>query len=407
MMLFIHKGTKSIRKPKATTMSTNTNTNENDIIAIQDLSQDLLEEVVSHFTLIDLDLNIRKVSRIFHSVCDNRKQMIFNRLKDGCMVEVIGLGRDEDADADADAAVADTTGVDDDADTTPTSTTTGWSGSGTDLKKLNGQIGYCNDGILAAFDQVSGIGYRIRVEPKYLNPYLLKERTIAENDRIRHLTSKLDGPVDIVFSFVMHNLRIAAGLETTRTVIGSDEEIMDVASALIPEDGSWQGQGNQIFNAFDEKLAIFSRENLCKRMDVGTRFHPDGPNGKILRDFVRFMKSWEQEKIDLTLYYYAKRERSGVVLVGVTQWGLTSVCVAKETSYLAPGITAPSPGVMAMGMLVPIYDYFVCSHLHELNGFGIVNGLDVLSEHHIRDKIISGEVKYCGESASVGLWESE
>jgi len=343
-----------------------------EVATIKDLSQDILSEIFSHFHLPILESHVRRVSRTFHSACDKNKKRLFSLLEDGCIVEVLGC----------------------------------------ETESLNGQIGCCK-GInkdsetnkssvdIAAFDRFASLSFRFIEEPKFLNPFVSEKRVMMENDRIQGLKSALQEPVDSVYSFVIHNLRIASGLETSTN--GDNEDLIDVATTLIPPDAShWSG--TQIFNALDEKLVIFSRENLCNHCPVGSNFHPDGPNGEVIRDFVRFMGTWETAKIDLTLYYYARRERAGVVLVGVTQWGLKAVCVAKEPSYMPPGMTRAPPGVMAMAILVPVYDYLVCYHLKELSGFGVVNGLEVVSEHHIREKLVANDVAHSGESASKGRW---
>ena len=346
----------------------------NPVTIDQIISHDILVEVISYFPLYVLESDVRKVSHSFHSACDKHKKIIFNHLQKSGIVEILG----------------------------------------TETERLNGQVGYNDKGVryddngacfvqVAGYDRFTGIASHFRVSPKNLNPFVSQSRAAAEHEMIQGLNPTLPEPINCIFSFFIHNLRIASDM----AVLDQDDpNIVDVATAMIPPHAS-RWKGTQIFNCLEEKLEIFSRDNLCQRCEIGSKFHPDGPNGKLMREFVKFVQSWPTEKIEMTLYYYAKRERGGAVLVAVTQWGLKRVCVAKLPKYSVPGITEPPPGTMVTATLVPVKDILVCTYLQEVNGFNIVTGLHELSEYHIREKIQKGEVITCGESSSRGLWTSD
>lgn len=65
--------------------------NDNELNAtINDIQEDSMGEIISHFALQELD-EIRKVSSTFQQACNKRKAYIFSLLKVGKVVEISGL----------------------------------------------------------------------------------------------------------------------------------------------------------------------------------------------------------------------------------------------------------------------------------------------------------------------------
>ena len=73
-------------------MDTTTKNSNFNTITIADIDETILREILSYFTLIELNDSIRKVSKSFHNISQHVKQFHFNTLsRDHSIVQIIGL----------------------------------------------------------------------------------------------------------------------------------------------------------------------------------------------------------------------------------------------------------------------------------------------------------------------------
>lgn len=141
------------------------------------------------------------------------------------------------------------------------------------------------------------------------------------------------------------------------------------------------------------------------------KWHKDGPNGELIaRNMVRFMKSWETERI-YSKFWVVRVAPGGTLLVSENEDGnLENVYLAKglgsQIAELFPPGTLP---VAAFMTLIPIYDFLVYD--------GIATALFVGRQTNASKKkkilemieiaIRTETLIYQGKSASMGLWDSE
>ena len=142
----------------------------------------------------------------------------------------------------------------------------------------------------------------------------------------------------------MHNLSIAAGLHTEEATNG---DIKDITTEMMPLDTTaWRGES--IFECFQEKIStIFAKSNIEK--------HLDNPNTRVLSNFIRYMKCWERERIELCMCYYVKKDLGGMILAQyseVMEFGFSDIYVAKTCSYRSQEIEIPSEGSFVLARRV-------------------------------------------------------
>lgn len=342
---------------------------------IGQLTEDVLAEIISYFPLTQVHPDLRLVSHFFDAACKNLKKLIIAKLRHSCVVLVHAP------------------------------------------LHLDDQLGFAGEGITEDSDGTlsvpvvvfrSGIAARFILQPLDLNPFVTFAQVQQLHAMVKSFSSKMNKVEDSCFSFVMHNLTIAAGLTTEQL---SDESMKDITTGVMPSDPSaWRGA---IFNHFQDKIStIFTAANIGKHYGSGTKWniHSDNPNSRVLSDFIRYTKSWEGEKIGLSMFYYAKDDLGGMVLAkycAEEELLFSNLYVAKKCSYRYQNIDIPSTETMVLASLVPVADYLVCSYIKKLEGFDHVEGMDIISRFYIRETIKNGDVITCGASAKRGSWNNE
>mmetsp|Transcript_4353 Transcript_4353/g.6639 ORF Transcript_4353/g.6639 Transcript_4353/m.6639 type:complete len:341 (-) Transcript_4353:188-1210(-) len=138
-------------------------------------------------------------------------------------------------------------------------------------------------------------------------------------------------------------------------------------------------------------------------------WHKDGPNGKlIVRNMVRFMKSWETERI-YSKFWVVRVAPGGTLLVSENDDGnLENVYLAKglgsQIAELFPPDSLPVPAFMT---LIPIYDFLVYDGIATAVGHrpNVSKKKEILEM--VETAIRAETLIYQGKSASMGLWDSE
>lgn len=342
---------------------------------IGQLTEDVLAEIISYFPLTQIHPDLRLVSHFFDAACKNLKKLIIAKLKDSCVVLVHAP------------------------------------------LHLDGQLGFAGEGITEDSDGTlsvavvvfrSGIAARFMLQPLDLNPFVTFTRVQQLHAMVKGFSPKMNEVEDSCFSFIMHNLTIAAGLATEQL---SNESMKDITTSVMPSDASaWRA--DSIFKHFQDKIStIFTAANIGKHYGPGTKWsiHSDNPNARVLSDFIRYTKSWEEEKIGLGMFYYVKDDLGGMVLAkycAEAELLFSNLYVAKRSSYRSQNIDIPSTETMVLATLVPVADYLVCSYIKKLEGFDNVEGMDIISRFYIRERIKNGDVITCGTSAKRGSWDN-
>jgi len=155
---------------------------------------------------------------------------------------------------------------------------------------------------------------------------------------------------------------------------------------------------------------IQNEDQIVKRIGTKTDWHADGPKGDYLvRNYVRFMRSWETERINGQFWVTAV-EKTGTLMVKTNEDGeLGDVYLVKGLNQVIGELFANRLPALCHATILPIYDLLVYD--------GILIGVPPSRLQHqmmnnnqpisyTYNAVADGAVITQGESSKKGLWDA-
>jgi len=373
---------------------------DNDIelnATINDIQEDSMCEIISHFALQELD-EIRKVSSTFQQACNKRKAYIFSLLKVDKAVEIIGLTSKKGMQLNHRLAVID--------------------------GRLN--AGRYATKILHLTGEVERIGLR----PQCLNPFLSQDQEIEEKSRLSFINYSSDARlreghgrlIDQVLMLLRYCVNVAynhayyqGGFREFFSLSRSDRVVSQLNSQIfslyrvIPSTiglDSPQAE-HEDYSVLDNTIRAMISMIPYEEYGKMANYERDGNNGElILRNFIRFMNCWDTERIN-GHFWISKIVSSGTLVVQDCDGKLGNVYLVKGIgSQVGEDVEDYFPFLISTTLL-PLYNMFVYDGI--LSG-GIKSAGRRQREQiqsHISKAVREQSVVYCCNSAEKGLWDDE
>ena len=269
----------------------------------EDLGEDNIYQALSHFDLTELD-TIRQASKFVGRVCDNRKEFIHSKLIRGASVEIKGLQSERG-------------------------------------QQINGRLavvtGSINNGRYPLkIQHMTGEIEKVSLKAQNINPFLKPEQEAKERSRLDFINYSSDAKVKEghgrLLDQVLMTLRYAVNVMNGGSLYEGDFE----SFARLPRSHQSVMMCNtQLFSLYtlkpssagyrmpDDKSILDStiqslfdfEDNAIDYFGKMAAYEKDGRGGKlIIRNFVRFMKSWDTERISGE-FWIARICKSGTVVV--------------------------------------------------------------------------------------------
>ena len=362
-------------------------------------SEDAIVEVLSYFTLQDLD-EFRQVSKSFHNACNNRKQYIHGLLKKGKSVEIVGLMSERGKQLNHRLAV------------------------------VNGRLtsGRYPMKILHLTGEVESIG----IKAQNLNPFLAPEQESKEKSRLSFINYSSDAKlreghgrfldqllmllrygVNVVNEFTYFNgvfndfYSLPRG---DRRVAQCNSQLWTLYRVKPSTAGFRSMSGTDDLSVLDSTIrTLIDNTSIYLEFAEMARYKKDGPGGRlIVRNFVRFMESWDKERIHGN-FWIAKIVSSGTLVVQELEGGqLGNVYLVKGIgSQVGEDLPPEMLPFLARTCFVPLYDMLVYDGILIGKGRSGNQVLTAKIQAHVTKAVREQNVIYCGESSARGLWDTK
>ncbi|KAL9179174.1 hypothetical protein ACHAXT_008464 [Thalassiosira profunda] len=354
-----------------------------------------LSEVLSYFTLAEL-AEIRRASPNLREACEHRKAYIHSLLTKGALVEIVDLTSERG-------------------------------------KQLNGRLAAVSGPIdngryPVKVRHITGKAENISLKPTNINPFLKPDEEAKEKSRLAFIDYSSDAKVreghgrffDQVLMLMRYAVNERQGCDCFE---GEFEEFM-----LLPRADRMIAKLNrEVFTYYKAKPSLAGLmvpgnmsvldstiHSLCECEDdiIGwfgkmAGYEKDGAGGELMvRNFVRFMQSWDKERV-CGEFWLCKVVKTGTLVVQKVDDGLGNVYLVKGVGSVVGGHVPTSLPVLVRTTFLPLYDMLVYDEIMLGLRFHASHSFKEKIERHVAKAVREQSVIHCGESASRGLWNTE
>eukprot|EP00978_Attheya_sp_CCMP212_P006266 scaffold14188_cov50-Attheya_sp.AAC.5 len=172
-----------------------------------------------------------------------------------------------------------------------------------------------------------------------------------------------------------------------------------------PALAGYRGVEKPLFDSTVDTLAD-QEDHICRTLGTETKWNADGPNGKyVVRNFVRFMRSWEKERITGE-FWVMKVVPTGTIMVSKGEGGLGPVYLVKGMDSVI-GDLCPSLPCFVTATLLPVYNSLVYDGMLVAARFPVAGALKGKLETLVESAVTNKTIITQGKSAALGLWDSD
>mmetsp|Transcript_3513 Transcript_3513/g.6430 ORF Transcript_3513/g.6430 Transcript_3513/m.6430 type:complete len:559 (-) Transcript_3513:84-1760(-) len=356
----------------------------------------LADEIFGCLTLADLDESTRKVSREWNEASHAKRAYHLKCLnKKGTRVKIFGL---------TSAAGA----------------------------KLNGTIGTVagkRHEVNGRFPvklahSITGVEETKAIKPSNLNIFVAQnekeeeeEMSIVNYTKNSKLRTAHGMILDQILTLARWESNIICGNKLTNTyesfvkIPRSNPEMGRLNSLTFtywhtsPALAGYHGVEKPLFDSTVDTLAD-QEDHICSKLGTETKWKADGPNGKyVVRNFVRFMRSWEKERITGE-FWVMKVVPTGTIMVLKGEGELGPVYLVKGMDSVI-GDLCPSLPCFVTATLLPVYNSLVYDGMLVAARFPVSIALKGQLETLVESAVTNKTVITQGKSSALGLWDSD